>query len=555
MKYLIVLCVFLLLLPFVIAGEKQVVKSGTYKPGEVFTIEETLRIEVADLNNQNAVTLNIGEERVKVNEGDCIERNAYEICLTAVSQSDQKHPRFDIFLYNYIIDVYRAISRITVEQQPERTKVSKGDKMKVIVTLQNHGEKKATDITWSQTLVGFSAYDTKDGCFFSGNKVGWSGTLFPDRTVSCSYYIQATSPGKHELLGILQWTDEEVKTIETKLKLTVAEYELVLTPRLEKPSLVLGETTDLILNYKNILEKDTIDNIVTTISFQPGITITPAEPTFQKPHGLRWNDFLRLLEEKEVKIHIKGDSYGYYTIPIEVQYEAKDKNQGFTEQIVIEVKPPTLSFSAQPSEIQSGEEITLKITAANPNEDNIENAKITLESDLWEIPFTWEKASIERGESLLVTEEKMTVPYTDSNTTKTLKVKGMFLYQGQLVNVQEEIPLTILPKKDIMIEEVPVEEAPILEENVTNTTTLQSQEEAKEEYQNSKMKQIIIGVAAILIIIAGFIVLQWWQKHQQEQKIIKGKEHHDHPELMNTEERKRQTREDIANEVKKLMKK
>ena len=59
------------------------------------------------------------------------------------------------------------------------------------------------------------------------------------------------------------------------------------------------------LQYKDF-END-LDDVITTIPIQPGVTIIPSEPTFTKPHEVTWNDFLRLQEEKEVKLKIKGD--------------------------------------------------------------------------------------------------------------------------------------------------------------------------------------------------------------------------------------------------------
>ena len=555
MKYVLILLICILLIPCSLAGEKALVKSGTYKPGDVFTVENKLDIEIDDINNENAVTLNIGEERLKISAGDCVERLGYEICLTTITQSDQKHPRFDIFLYDYVIDVYRDIARVTVTQTPELTKMSKGDRFKVVVTFENHGEKKAEDITWSQSLSGFKAYDSKEGCFFTENKVGWSGMLFPDRSMSCSYFLEATTPGKQTLTGTLQWTDDKLKTVETSLKLEVAEFDLVVTPVLGKTTIILGETTDLILQYKNILLKDDLDDVITTIPIQPGVTIIPSEPTFTKPHEVTWNDFLRLQEEKEVKLKIKGDAYGYFTIPIMVEYNTKGKKQEFEIDVPIEVKAPSMSFAIQPKEVQSSESVRIKLTTSNQNIDDLTSVSLSINSEAFSTTF--EKAFLRKGESVVIYEGEITPIHTDIEQDMSIKIQGTFLFQGQTVAVNEEVPLKKLPKQDVII--APVEEVPIPEENKTEEETtsseMESQKEAEENYKDGKMTQIMIGITAILIIIIGFICLRWWKRYQQEQKIIKGDNHEHSQSFQATEERHAHSRKEIADQIEKLTKK
>src|SRR3989344_7762850 len=117
--------------------------------------------------------------------------------------------------------------------------------------------------------------------------------------------------------------------------------------------------------------------------------------------------------------------------------------------------------------------------------------------------------------------------HTDIEQDMSIKIQGTFLFQGQTVAVNEEVPLKILPKQDVII--APVEEVPIPEENKTEEETtsseMESQKEAEENYKDGKMTQIMIGITAILIIIIGFICLRWWKRYQQEQKIIKGDNH------------------------------
>src|SRR3990167_2582471 len=121
MTFMIILIIVLSALSF--AAEKQQVKTGTYKQGDTIRVHEDLIMKVAEINNQHAVTLDIDEERAKISDGDCIRRNGYEICLTAVQQSSEKHPRFDIYLYEYTITIYKDISRVTINQAAEKTKM------------------------------------------------------------------------------------------------------------------------------------------------------------------------------------------------------------------------------------------------------------------------------------------------------------------------------------------------------------------------------------------------------------------------------------------------
>jgi len=502
----------ILLLPYVLAGERETVKSGKYKPGGTFTVDD-LRVQVADLNNQNAVTLIIDEERVKITEGDCTNIQGYEFCLTAVSQSDEMHPRFDVYLYEYVIDVFLDIARVSITQTPEKTELGVNEKTDVTVVFENHGAATAQQVSWEQTSEGLIATDSKDGCYFHDDKVGWSGTIFSERTHECTYVLQAKTPGKYDLKGTLQWFDgKEHKSIDTKLAMEVGQFVIVIEPSLEKDTVQVGEKTDLTLKYRNTLEKESIDNIVTFIPLQKGLTL------FQKTDRFEWDDFLRLLETKEVKLRIIADAEGTYTIPVIVKFNWNQQDQEIKKEVTLRVEKPTLTVSITPSEVESQSEVNFKLVISNPLPQKVKKVAGTISSQLLQDPLPIAAEEIDSKKSVIV-EKTIVTPYIDGETTYPLRLQASFILEdGATHHVDQMIAIKVKPKPDVIIGPIP-DVVENLTENLTeNKTEVKTVEQVIEKEESSKLTNIIIGVVLILLLGAGFGALTWWRKYQSREK-------------------------------------
>jgi hypothetical protein len=258
-----------------------------------------------------------------------------------------------------------------------------GETSSLLINIKNFGDNYALDLKADIDLDDTSPIDSigRTRLVFERQKI------FPQEDVILEYPINVKQNTLEKVYYVpiaLEWDDDTslLKTQDIKIGFLVREPHSSLEVSYESPDKITpGEEFNLGLTIKN--NGDTVYHIDTIVAGEDGSLLS------KTPDNIHIEE-LATGESKLIQMNFVSNRdlpTGLYSIPITLKYEGLDgqpKEQ--IENVPVEVKGLAklniASLKIEPQNPIKGDEVTIELRVENVGEDDADNTKLILDSDL-----------------------------------------------------------------------------------------------------------------------------------------------------------------------------
>ena len=448
-----VLLIFLIILATPVFGKE--IYSGTVDEDTYFTTDG-LNLSARYYESTDKISLHLAhkDQYILIDLLSCGDDGDISYCFDDVETEDREvNISGGLFLkeVNRItLSVYKRMPEITLDMESEETDLQLNDRTEATITLENVGDKDATDVRFEMTLPDEIELQSTTMTRL-GDKLIWTPRIKKGDMEKATLVFKTNQFSDISLDGVVKYsTGMGTETDEDSLDFTV-RTPFNISVNLSDSLVEVNERVDLILKITNTDTSESLTINDLKVSFPRDIDIKgiPAGFTVQK------NVVTKSLSvspgrTEELSFRFQSKKKGDYAIKSEGEFIIRGNTfkESSTSQVGIGTSGlfPLINLSSDA--VKGYDTINGKIWILNRGDDNITTG-IKVKSDTFPEEDIEERKYLP-GEKKLVYDRTITAPSSEVERQGYLGAEGSYTDErGRAFSFDQEAGFTILPEEKL----------------------------------------------------------------------------------------------------------
>lgn len=384
----------------------------------------------------------------------CFDENLVEYCFKEISWWDKDHGGTAKYEGGELkpalqIEVKQLEAIIQVTELVEPTLVDKFEEARVTVKLENTGTEPANTVEYRESWSGPVVIRTPSGLSLEEGELRWTGTLRSNDIRTFSYYISPQTDERAESKSNLSYQYRGRTVNQTSSASLSVRSPVTVAAGIQPASTGVEETTKYSFSATNndLSEKMQMDVLV---SFPRELDLlSNFEGTEEDPGLLRVTKTLGAEDSYAFSMLLRGHFTGEYLIRTTALFDVRNEEieRAFNSTYLIEQGrlTPVIRFDAD--SVEGGSPVIVRALLINIEADqHLVDIVGTLESPLFERPFTFELEQLVAGTAEVVFDAPVATPISSADVQDTFNLTGTYrLASGEQFSFSTAKSLAIKP--------------------------------------------------------------------------------------------------------------